>query len=311
MIKTSRENCGQFEIFAEMKSLSASSLFIMSDMEASIASMSAMTSIKDVEKVVESFSLSELVNLDEASRTTLSSSLSGLLSNEELVLGSKLKRRINRLIGNLTDKEGAVAKLKSHEQGSDDVNAAKSSSAPLTLESAIEALSVVRTTVDVESSLNSISIPPRDESGQHSAEFLKVRPSLKSALEAVLERTELTNNRLNRRITRLIFALLTDSEREEEKKKAAARQNKPLLPPRPRAKATEPSFSAPPAPAQPTSLARYVEAVNSANTSEEVEEAVKDLNAAEITSVDAAEAGALGSALDAVLSDDNKAGNAN
>lgn len=265
-------------------------------MDAKLSALGACKSNEEVEKAVEAFSLSDLVALEDSERSALSTALTSLLNDD---LGSKLKRRIKRLISNLEDRDAAVEKLKCHEGN-------KVIKAPQSLLSAIGSLKEAQSSVDVESCLNSIYIPPRDESGQHSAEFLKVRPSLKSALTGVLERTELINNRLSRRITRLIFALLTDSEREMEKKKAAERPKQ--APPAP--KASKSSEPAPRAPVLPLPLTTYVKALAAAETSQDVEEGIKDLNVAEITCVDAEEVTALCAALDVVLADSARAGNA-
>ena len=164
-----------------------------------------------------------------------------------------------------------------------------------------------KSSFDIESSLNTISVPPRDESGQHSAEFLKIRPSLKSALEAVLERKDLINNRLSRRITRLIYALLTDDEREVEKMKAVARPKQ--VPPAPKAN----KFSGPSSlvnTPRTFSLTECAKALTNAVTSQDVEEAVKDLNIAEIAGVEAKEVEDLSVAVDSVLSNEAILGNA-
>lgn len=64
---------------------------------------------------------------------------------------------------------------------------------------------------EVEIALNSIKIPEKDETGQHSAQFLSIRQPLKDQLESLLKKEGVTNKVLRRRISRFLH-ILTDGK---------------------------------------------------------------------------------------------------
>lgn len=155
----------------------------------------------------------------DTDRNAVKATLEAISENPSLANNAKIRRRLKRLIQSFDPVEEAKPSVVAPIAPSS-FKAKQSPSEPLDLASVIDSLNQSYTLQAVQASLDAVVIPEKSDGGDHSAEFLKFRSPLKTALSRISNDESITNKILRKRIKRLIFVLST----KEEQAKLTAEQ---------------------------------------------------------------------------------------
>lgn len=272
---------------------------------------------ESLEKVFVVASQEKIVALDDEAASLVLVALKEVLDDSAVVSNAKQRRRLTRLISSIEDRGGVAAKLSNRNSESKSGDPAEGSATRNVEEEELSIEEVMRRLDQgaedrnkLESLLNGLKIPPKDPTtGEHSDEFLKIRVALKASLESVLHTSPLMETKsLQRRVSRLIYSLLTTEEKDEEKRKAALKPK--IAPPAPKAKKEYTGVEDGGEVAGPTSFLSAIASLKEASASDAVEAAIADINFTEVHSAVLEEVEEMKSLVDAIIADEARSGNA-